>query len=71
MTKLLCIATLVVSLLGCSGAQVDGECHVAYRDDGDSTEGHRRYYAVLVCESVLCDSAAPLPEPATKTGGCR
>lgn len=46
-------------------------CRVHYRDDGDPTPGHRRYYAVRVCEKVLCDSATRLPSPSTRTGGCR
>ena len=59
---------LVVLLDACSAPVV---CATHYRDDGDSTPGHRRYYAVQVCEKVLCDSETRLPDPATKTGGCR
>ena len=46
-------------------------CTKHYRDDGDPTKGHHRYYAIQVCEKVLCDSATRLPDPPTMTGGCR
>lgn len=57
---------LLLLLTGCGAV-----CVTHYRDDGDQTPGHHRYYAVQVCEKVLCDSATRLPDPATKTGGCR
>ena len=58
---------LTIAIAGCTPAV----CAKHYRDDGDATAGHRRYYAVQVCEKVLCDSETRLPDPATKTGGCR
>lgn len=58
----------VLLLTSCSAPVV---CKTHYRDDGVVTPGHRRYYAVQVCERVLCDSATRLPDPATQTGGCR
>ena len=59
---------LLLLLTGCCAPAV---CVKHYRDDGDKTPGHHRYYAVQVCERVLCDSETRLPDPATKTGGCR
>jgi hypothetical protein len=59
---------LLLVLASCGAPIV---CSTHYRDDGDKTPGHRRYYAVQVCEKVLCDSLTRLPDPATATGGCR
>lgn len=59
---------LIVLLDACSSPVV---CKTHYRDDGVVTPGHRRYYAVQVCERVLCDSETRLPNSATQDGGCR
>jgi hypothetical protein len=61
----------VLAMLATMDACTPMACRVHYRDDGIATPGHRRYYAVQVCEKVLCDSATRLPDPATMTGGCR
>jgi hypothetical protein len=58
---------LLILLAGCTPAV----CELQYRDDGITAPGHNRYYKVQVCEKVLCDSPTMLPDPATKTGGCR
>ena len=55
----------------CLDACTPAVCTKHYRDDGDATLGHRRYYAVQVCEKVLCDSLTRLPDPPTMTQGCR
>ena len=53
-------APLLLALAGC--------CTTHYRYDG------ARYYRADVCpwgERVVCDSATRLPDPATRTEGCR